>query len=846
MKALPLDRRVAGVTRRFLAWLSLLAVLVPTAVIRAEPAGACAIGEGRWGGGPPVDAQLWAGGGENLLLVGAGAELVVFNIDTPAMPVELGRVPVDHPIISVALSADGQMASVSDWKDNVTLVDISNRSAPTVRGSFAWAGIQQPTGMVFDGDYLLVAVRTVGLSVLDISDPDAPAFVANSDGSVSDFVFDVALRGDHAYLGQANDGVQVVDVSDPNDPTVVGGVPGYTGAGQIDIVGDRAYVARGGNGFGILDLTLPTSPADLGGFDTNGFAYETALLPGNRLAVADGYDGTLVYDISSPGSISGDLGSFGAYPYRLAALDERVYIVPSADQLPRVRLVDFQAPATPSELGHVDFGGRSEAASVGADEVLVAHGNAGVVMLDTSNPVQPGYVGSVNIGVNVKRVGHVNGYGLASGSYTTDPVAVIDLQPGGPVSVGSLNSGYQSNDLVDDGNLLYIAAGSVGGLRIYDMTNPLSPQFEGSYEPAGESVWQVAVSGSFAYSGFVNDTDLLVIDVSNPAMPASGGPNYVLPGGAKDIAASGSHVYVGTDLHGVRILQNDGSGNLSEVASISTSPAVVTGVSIEGNLLYISAGEFSGLLVYDVTDPSDPQFVEQHNTAGEGLSVDVAGGVIAMAEGDSGVSTFGCDPVASNQPPVAVGSIGDQSNDEGETIFPLSTNPNFNDPDGQALSYTATGLPPGLSITVGSGVIEGTLGYDAAGSYSVEVTATDPYALFATQSFNWTINNANAPPVVVSAIGDRFNDEGDTVTLDVSPHFSEPDGQALRFEAGNLPDGLSLDGTSGVISGSLPGDSSGSYIVLVLAYDPEDAVTSQTFTWTVNDTDPLLFRSGFE
>ena len=155
-------------------------------------------------------------------------------------------------------------------------------------------------------------------------------------------------------------------------------------------------------------------------------------------------------------------------------------------------------------------------------------------------------------------------------------------------------------------------------------------------------------------------------------------------------------------------------------------------------------------------------------------------------------------------------------------------------------------MPPGLSITVGSGVIEGTLGYDAAGSYSVEVTATDPYALFATQSFNWTINNANAPPVVVSAIGDRFNDEGDTVTLDVSPHFSEPDGQALRFEAGNLPDGLSLDGTSGVISGSLPGDSSGSYIVLVLAYDPEDAVTSQTFTWTVNDTDPLLFRSGFE
>ncbi|MEZ5465774.1 MAG: putative Ig domain-containing protein [Lysobacteraceae bacterium] len=809
----------------------------------AVPAGACAIGEGRWGGGPPVDAQIWSGGGEDLLLVGAGAELVVFDIDTPASPVELSRVPIDHPVISVALSADGQMASVSDWKDNVTLVDISNRSAPTLRGSFAWAGIQQPTGMAFDGSYLLVAVRTIGLAVLDISDPDAPAFVANSDGSVSDFVFDVALRGDHAYLGQGDDGVQIVDVGDPNDPTVVGNVSAWTGAGQIDIVGDRAFVARGANGFGILDLTNPVSPTQLGGFDTSGFAYETALLPGDRLAVADGFNGTVVYDISTPGSISGDLGSFGAYHYRLAALDDRVFVVPSADQLPRVGLVDFQTPATPSEVAHIDFLGRSQAVSVGTDHVLVANGDGGLVMLDTSNPVQPMELGS--LAIDARRVGHVNGVGVASASYDGN-ITVVDPQPAGPVTITSFNDGFLSNDLIGDGNRFYVAAGEFGGLRIYDMTTPSMPQFLGSYVPAGEIVWQVAVSGDFAYSGYVNDTDLLVVDVSNPAMPVSGGANHVLPGGAKDIAASGNHVYVGTDLHGVRILQNDGSGNLSEVADIDTSPATVTGVSVDGNLLYISAGEFSGLLVYDVTDPGNPQFVAQHNTAGEGIGVDASGGVIAMAEGDSGVSTFGCDPMASNQPPVAVGSIGDQTSDEGETIFPLSTNPNFNDPDGQALTFTATGLPPGLGITVGSGVIEGTLGFDAAGSYSVEVTATDPYALFATQSFNWTINDANAPPVVVSAIGDQVNDEGDTVNLDISIHFSEPDGQTLRFEAGNLPDGLSLDGNSGVISGSLPGDSSGSYIVLVLAFDPEDAVTSQTFNWTVNDTDPLLFRSGFE
>ena len=34
-----------------------------------------------------------------------------------------------------------------------------NRAAPGVRGGFAWAGIEQPTGMVFDGNHLYVAVR---------------------------------------------------------------------------------------------------------------------------------------------------------------------------------------------------------------------------------------------------------------------------------------------------------------------------------------------------------------------------------------------------------------------------------------------------------------------------------------------------------------------------------------------------------------------------------------------------------------------------------------------------------------------------------------------------------------
>lgn len=806
----------------------------------------CAIGEGRWGNGPPMDMKYWHDVSEDLLLVGAGAELIIFDIGIPTAPVELGRALVNHMAFNVAVSPDGSMAAVSDSFDNVTLVDISDRNAPVVRGNYAWAGIQQPTSMAFEGDYLYVAVRTIGLSILNISDPDTPTFVANSDGSVTDFVFGIALYGDYAYLGQNADGLQIVDISDPNNPTMAGSRPATDGAGRIIIDGSRAYVARGALGFDILDLTNPIAPTLLGTFDTFGFAFETAVLPGDRLAVADNIDGTVIYDISTPATPV-VLGDFGFSPFRLAALDNRVFTLHGPEQTPRVRLVDFQTPAAAVEIGHIDFDGLSRAVSVGPNHILVANSERGVVMLDSTNPVTPSEIGRVDVGFDARKVGHVNGYGVASSSYDDD-IAVIDPQPGGPVLVTTFDNGFQTNDLVDDGTRLYVASGTYGGLRIYDMSNPSTPQFLGSVVPVDQVVWQVAASGDFAYTGYVNDTDLLVIDVSNPAAPVVvGSPYDQLPFGTLDMVARGNTLFVATNvLGGIRILQNDGVGNLSEIANIDVSPAIATAVSLDGDFLYISAGVFSGLLVYDVSDPANPQFVEQHNTAGEAADVDSAGGVIAMAERNSGVSTFGCDAIANNQAPVAVGVIGGQSSDEGETIFPLSTNPNFNDPDGQALSFTATGLPPGLNIGIGSGVVNGSLDYDSSGEYQVEITATDPFDLFATQSFTWTINEVNAPPEVLSVIPDQNNDEGDNVNLSVFAHFSDPDGDVLRFEAGGLPKGLSIDENTGVISGVLAPDSSGNYITLVVVYDPENEVNGQTFEWNVADTHPLMFGDGFE
>ena len=62
---------------------------------------------------------------------------------------------------------------------------------------------------------------------------------------------------------------------------------------------------------------------------------------------------------------------------------------------------------------------------------------------------------------------------------------------------------------------------------------------------------------------------------------------------------------------------------------------------------------------------------------------------------------------------------------------------------GQTLSYSATGLPAGLSISSSTGLISGTP--TAAGTSSVTVTATDTTGASGSAPFTWTVSSGTSP-----------------------------------------------------------------------------------------------------
>src|SRR4029077_12665222 len=187
-----------------------------------------------------------------------------------------------------------------------------------------------------------------------------------------------------------------------------------------------------------------------------------------------------------------------------------------------------------------------------------------------------------------------------------------------------------------------------------------------------------------------------------------------------------------------------------------------------------------------------------------------------------------------DRPPV-LSAIADRTDAENAviTLTLVAT-----DPDGDVLTYSATGLPGDLSVNATTGVISGTLSYTSAGPHTVTATVSDG-TLASSQTFAWTVTNVDRPPVL-SAVADRTDAENAAITLTLVA--TDTDGDALTYSATGLPGGLSVNVTTGVISGTLTYTSAGPHTVTATVSDGTLA-SSQTFGWTVTNVDRPPVRS---
>jgi subtilisin len=208
-----------------------------------------------------------------------------------------------------------------------------------------------------------------------------------------------------------------------------------------------------------------------------------------------------------------------------------------------------------------------------------------------------------------------------------------------------------------------------------------------------------------------------------------------------------------------------------------------------------------------------------------------AGGFLGIDEGNLVLSVVDNSPP--NRPPAVI-APPIQNQAEAQAV---NLQINASDPDNDVLTYIASNLPPGIEINPQTGLISGTLSYNAAGTHTSSITVIDSGLLEAVTTFDWVVQNTNRAPSV-EAIANQTDIEGTDIDLQVLA--SDPDYDDLLYSAADLPDGLSIDSTTGLINGTLTSVSSGNYDVTVNVTDngiPDAESTMILFLWHVMDED---------
>ena len=202
-----------------------------------------------------------------------------------------------------------------------------------------------------------------------------------------------------------------------------------------------------------------------------------------------------------------------------------------------------------------------------------------------------------------------------------------------------------------------------------------------------------------------------------------------------------------------------------------------------------------------------------------------------------------------NRDPGFSGTISNQSAAEGSAITAINAGSLFTDADvvagdGDGLVFSASGLPSGLSINASTGVISGTPGYTTQGEVNITVTATDSHGKTVnSNTFKITVGNTNRDPLFSGTIADQSAAEGTAITaINAGSLFTDADvtagdGDSLVFSASGLPSGLSINASTGVISGTPGFTTQGELNITVTATDSHGkTVNSNTFKITVANT----------
>ncbi|MFE1878969.1 putative Ig domain-containing protein [Streptomyces diastatochromogenes] len=376
------------------------------------------------------------------------------------------------------------------------------------------------------------------------------------------------------------------------------------------------------------------------------------------------------------------------------------------------------------------------------DMVSAVCPNCSIILVEanSANDTDLGIAENEAVSLGAKVVS--NSWGGSESSSQTSEDTQYFKHPGVAITVSSGDSAYGAEYPATS---QYVTA--VGGTALTTSSNSRG---------WSESVWHTSStegtgSGCSAYDAkpsWQTDTGCskrMEADVSAVADPATGVAVYDTYGG------SGWAVYGGT----------------SAAAPIVAGVYALAGTPGAGDYPAKYPYQHTSNL-YDVTSGSNGSCSTSYFcTAGTGYDGPTGWGT------PNGTTAFTAGTSTGNT--VTVTNPGGQSTATGGSA---SLQIHATDSAGATLTYSASGLPTGLSINSSSGLISGTA--STAGTYQVTVTATDSTGASGSTSFTWTVGTSGGTCTSAQLLGNPGFESGNTTWTASSGVITNDSGEAAH------------------------------------------------------------------
>ncbi len=287
---------------------------------------------------PPLRRIAGEADGQHLTLVGE------FN-GAPAWP---GR--------TLDLAVVGDVAYLARGTDGLRIVDVTDPAHPRERGAFVvaddyWNDVEVLT---VGGRRYAIGASTV-THVVDVTDPDAPALVAELPAASHT----VLLDGTIAYLAPDGPPVKIYDLADPRAPRLLSTIADHT-AHDVVVADGTAYLSEAFVGVVALDVADPAAPTLVAtADDVNRYwhhAWPTSVAGRRLLLSGDEGNATVVRVLdATPGATF--LATVGEWNsprelvsiHNFQAIATRAYVAHYQDG---VRVLDLSDPAHPTPVAY--------------------------------------------------------------------------------------------------------------------------------------------------------------------------------------------------------------------------------------------------------------------------------------------------------------------------------------------------------------------------------------------------------------------------------------------------------------------------------------------------------------